>query len=274
MSGESLDEQRSMLLMDDDEPATLQTASMARIVNDRSVDEPPRRADPEPPPMQQLPLRKPDFGPRESVISTAIRDVQRGMQSSQFLLQPPPGRLANPIAPLRSPALESPMDRTYMPPPLSPNRPKSPLFSANEPVEHNNLLQPQPPAQAKHQRVQSSESTSWLDTIDESGGSSCSSSVHSLSTGGVRRKHIRSTSGATEAEFDAALDAAVEAAYDEGYEPYDDEESADLIATKLRNVELAKERVREAEREEAIAAAKYRYKETLLQMRTNGYWTK
>jgi hypothetical protein len=82
--------------------------------------------------------------------------------------------------------------------------------------------------------------------------------------GGVRRKHIRSTSGATEAEFDAALDAAVEAAYDEGYEPYDDEESTDLIATKLRNVELAKEKVREAEREEAIAAARYRFKETQL----------
>jgi hypothetical protein len=74
-------------------------------------------------------------------------------------------------------------------------------------------------------------------------------------------------SGATEAEFDAALDAAVEAAYDEGYEPYEDDEqpnSAELIAARLRNVELAKERVREAEREEAIAAAKYRYKETQL----------
>jgi hypothetical protein len=134
----------------------------------------------------------------------------------------------------------------------------------SEPVDPNSLLQPQQTQQTKHQRVQSSESTSWLDTIDESGGSSCSSSVHSLTMGGVRRKHIRSTSGATEAEFDAALDAAVEAAYDEGYEPYDDEESTDLIATKLRNVELAKEKVREAEREEAIAAARYRFKETQL----------
>lgn len=267
MSGESLDEHRSMLLMDDDEPATVQTASIARIVNDRSVDDPPFKANPEPPPTQHLPLRKSEFGPRESVISTAIRDVQRGMQSSQFHLQPPPARLANPVQPLRTPGLESPMDRTYMPPPLSPGRPRSPLFLGNreqEPAEQNTMLQPQHTTQTKHQRVQSSESTSWLDTIDESGGSSCSSSVHSLSLGGVRRKHIRSTSGATEAEFDAALDAAVEAAYDEGYEPYDDEESTDLIATKLRNVELAKQRVREAEREEAIAAAKYRFKETQL----------
>jgi hypothetical protein len=267
MSGESLDEHRSMLLMDDDEPATVQTASIARIVNDRSVDDPPFKADPEPPPTQQLPLRKPESGPRESVISTAIRDVQRGMQNSQFNLQPPPGRVAQPAQSLQAPGMESPMDRTYMPPPLSPNRSRSPLFTGNrlsESGEQSMLLQPQQPAQTKHQRVHSSESTSWLDTIDESGGSSCSSSVHSLSLGGVRRKHIRSTSGATEAEFDAALDAAVEAAYDEGYEPYDDEEPANLIATRLRNVELAKERVREAEREEAIAAAKYRYKETQL----------
>tara|TARA_R110002003_G_scaffold104_41_gene8554 strand:- start:11661 stop:14090 length:2430 start_codon:yes stop_codon:yes gene_type:complete len=141
------------------------------------------------------------------------------------------------------------------------------MFSPNrepEPAEQSKLLQPQQTAQSNHRRVQSSESTSWLDTIDESGGSSCSSSVHSLSPGGVRRKHLRNTSGATEAEFDAALDAAVEAAYDEGFEPYDDEEPDDLIATRLRNVELAKERVREAEREEAIAAAKYHFKETQL----------
>lgn len=249
-----------MLLMDDDEPATIQTASMARIVNDRSIDNLPERAEPEPPPAHQLPFRTSEYGPRESVISTAIRDVQRGMHTSQFHLQPPPGRLPNPIPALRSPPPESPMDRTYMPPPLSPK----PLFTANESVEQPSLLQPQPPTQGGHQRVHSSESTSWLDTIDESGGSSSASSVHSLSPGGMRRKHIRGTSGATEAEFDAALDAAVEAAYDEGYEPYDDEDSAATIATRLRNVEIAKERVREAEREEAIAAARYRHKEILL----------
>jgi hypothetical protein len=268
MSGESLDEHRSMLLLDDDETATIQIAAVSRIVNDRSIYDPPLKAEPEPPPSQQLPLRKGFEGPRESVISTAIRDVQKGMQTPQFHLQPPPGRLAAPISSLQSSALESPMDRIYMPPPLSPKRSKSPLFSAKtepEPEEPSRLLQPQQATQATHQRVQSTESTSWLDTIDESGGSSCSS-THSLSPGGVRRKHLRNTSGGTEAEFDAALDAAVEAAYDDGYEPYDDDISisADLIATKLRNVELAKERVREAEREEAIAAAKYRYKETQL----------
>ncbi|OAL51954.1 hypothetical protein IQ07DRAFT_506810 [Pyrenochaeta sp. DS3sAY3a] len=271
MSGESLDEQRSMLLMDDDEPAIIQTATMTRIVNDRPIDDESYAVNSDLPAMSyQLPLRKPEFGTaRESVISTAIRDVQRGMQTPQFHLQPPPGRLVNPVSPLPTP-LESPMDRIYMPPPLSPKRSRSPLFSGKQDPESDvqNRLKTQHPTGPKHQRVHSDESTSWLDTIDESGGSSCSSSVRSLSPGGMRRKHNRNTGG-TEAEFDAALDAAVEAAYDEGYEPYEDDDddditSADLIATRLRNVELAKEKVREAEREEAIAAAKYRYKETQL----------
>lgn len=283
MSGESLDEQRSMLLEaddDDDEDedgddAIIETAATARISNDRSAEHLPLKEpdpDPDPPPgsSHQLPLRKAEFaGQRESVISTAIRDVQRNMQTSQFHLQPPPGRLAG-----STPPMETPMDRSYMPPPLSPKRSKSPLFSATlpkEPFDAQRLLQPQQPTQSRHQRVHSNESTSWLDTIDESGGSSCSSSVRSLSPRSVaRRKHARNTSGGTEAEFDAALDAAVEAAYDDGFEPFDDEDVApdELITTRLRNVELAKERVREAEREEAIAAAKYRFKETQLQSET------
>ncbi|XP_014555829.1 hypothetical protein COCVIDRAFT_16609, partial [Bipolaris victoriae FI3] len=269
MSGESLDEHRSMLLLEDDdeEPAVIQTASVSRIVNDASVYENSFAGEPEQPPSHQLPLRSDYQGPRESVISTAIRDVQKGMQNSQFSLQPPPARLGPSATSGRSSVAESAMDRTYMPPPLSPRRSKSPLFdsqSESRPDEPGRLLQPQQTLETNHQRVHSNESTSWLDTIDESGGSSCSSSVHSMSPGGPRRKHLRNPSGETEAEFDAALDAAVEAAYDDGYEPYDDDMStpADLISAKMRNVEMAKERVREAEREEAIAAAKYRYKET------------
>ncbi|EMD97167.1 hypothetical protein COCC4DRAFT_72867 [Bipolaris maydis ATCC 48331] len=268
MSGESLDEHRSMLLLEDDdeEPAVIQTASVSRIVNDASVYENSFAREPEQPPCHQLPLRSDYQGPRESVISTAIRDVQKGMQNSQFSLQPPPARLGPSATSGRSSAAESAMDRTYMPPPLSPRRSKSPLFdsqSESRSDEPGRLLQPQQTLETHHRRAHSNESTSWLDTIDESGGSSCSSSVHSMSPGGPRRKHLRNPSGETEAEFDAALDAAVEAAYDDGYEPYDDDMStpADLISAKMRNVEMAKERVREAEREEAIAAAKYRYKE-------------
>lgn len=94
-------------------------------------------------------------------------------------------------------------------------------------------------------------SSSWLDAKADSGGST-SSSVHSRSSSlGVRRKYmLRPPSGNTEAEFDAALDAAVEAAYDDGYEPADsDGDHASAVANALMRVELAKERVRQSERE-------------------------
>jgi hypothetical protein len=92
---------------------------------------------------------------------------------------------------------------------------------------------------------------------------------------GVRRKHIRAPSGATEAEFDAALDAAVEAAYDDGFEPmdaapptrYDYEDDDEIVANVRRRVELAKERVRQSEREAAIQDARDRERKRLLQQK-------
>jgi hypothetical protein len=100
------------------------------------------------------------------------------------------------------------------------------------------------------------ESTSWLDTIDESGASSPSSANSQASSVYLRRRTSRRISTDTEAEFDAALDAAVEAAYDEGLEPvleYYEDESDDVVANARRNIELAKQRVREAEREAEVA---------------------
>ena len=171
------------------------------------------------------------------------------------------------------------MFRQYLPPPLSPRRPLSSAPQAADTVEKPADLTvvsepPREPSQPHHIRQDTAESTSWLDTIDESGRSS-SSSVHSrTSSVGLRRKRIRAASGATEAEFDAALDAAVEAAYDDGFElasENDEEERLTLdpkfhlhdrefVSDARRNVELAKEKVREAEREAAIVAAKEREK--------------
>ncbi|KAJ6443557.1 Translation factor GUF1 [Purpureocillium lavendulum] len=111
----------------------------------------------------------------------------------------------------------------------------------------------EPPESGTHGRDGSQNS--WLDPIDESGGSS-GSSVHSRTSSlGYRRKHLRGTSGNTENEFDTALDAAIEAAYDDGYEPMasdnaEAEDAGDEIVNKvLRKVELARERVRQTERE-------------------------
>ncbi|KAL8725712.1 MAG: hypothetical protein Q9181_006308 [Wetmoreana brouardii] len=180
--------------------------------------------------------------------------------------------------------LELPMLRTDIPPPLSPRRlpplnppPQEPPPPPSSTVDTSQALNDNPDRR-QHARRETAESTSWLDTIDESGGSSASS-VHSRTSSiGLRRKRIRAASGATEAEFDAALDAAVEAAYDDGFEPanddyynpedipdapYGEDEPSTYVSDARHNVELAKERVREAEREAAIAAAKDREKRRL-----------
>ncbi|EGP86457.1 uncharacterized protein MYCGRDRAFT_109842 [Zymoseptoria tritici IPO323] len=106
-----------------------------------------------------------------------------------------------------------------VPPPLSPRRsPRIPdEYEDRWQREVEQSQEEEPPSERP--RPSSRESMSWLDTIDES-VSSCSDSVHSVnSQQGVRRKHIRGLSGATDPDFDAAFDAAVEAAYGEGFEP-------------------------------------------------------
>ncbi|CAI6099620.1 unnamed protein product [Clonostachys chloroleuca] len=112
--------------------------------------------------------------------------------------------------------------------------------------------------------------SSWLDPIDESGGSNASS-VHSRTSSlGYRRRHIRSGSGNTEAEFDTALDAAIEAAYDEGYEPMDDNDinsnvpDEEVVANALRKVEIARERVRQTEREAYEVASEHERQRLML----------
>lgn len=161
-------------------------------------------------------------------------------------------------------------DAGFMPAPLSPRRPISPAKPPTpEPIVRQDFSWPSGQLLVEnrsrsHRRNISHESASWLDPINES-GSSASSSVHSRSSSlGVRRKHIRHASGNTEAEFNAALDTAIEAAYDEGYEPldYDDdhghEVDEDVVVNAMRKVELAKERVRQTEREAAIELARER----------------
>ncbi len=232
-------------------------------------------------PRSQIPPRRQSLRPSAfgEVNKLAQKPSRVQSQHSQPLWEEskPSGHNSEP-----SVNLEPPVFRQYLPPPLSPRRPLSPA-----PLTTKTMEKPAEPAvpsgpgyepgQPHHARQDTTESTSWLDTIDESGRSS-SSSVHSrTSSVGVRRKRIRAASGATEAEFDAALDAAVEAAYDDGFElmsEKDEEEQLMLdpkylmgdhecVSDARRNVEMAKERVREAEREAAIAAVKEREKRRL-----------
>lgn len=182
--------------------------------------------------------------------------------------------------------LETPVYQEYMPPPLSPRRPLSPApppsrdttHSSTDTSMHSTISDE--PNESDSVRQDNGEHTSWLNTINESSGSSSSSSsVHSRhSSIGLRRKHIRAASGQTEADFDAALDAAIETAYDDGFEPDDEDEDDEQVlhdpeyqfeqleplSQARRNTELAKETVREAEREALIAQAKEREKQRLM----------
>ena len=198
-------------------------------------------------------------------------------------------------------SIRSPMDTTYMPPPLSPRRPSTPQLEQEEtqaPPSHTPPPQSttkalSPPvalpaasedradqSQAQHRRKPSEGATdllkedtiSWLNTIDESDSSSCASSVHSMEgLTGVRRKPVHRTSGNTEAEFDAALDAAVEAAYDEGFEPDEDDNAGfqALQVTGNRGDSFDRGKALEpdpqAERERLIEAAKVRDRENRMQ---------
>ena len=166
--------------------------------------------------------------------------------------------------------LSTPIYEGDIPPPLTPRRPLSPVAAEKEEIEQNDEAMQDDPA-----RKNEAEHTSWLNTIAESSGSD-QDSVHSRRESyGVRRKHVRAdnrVSGQTEAEFDAALDAAIETAYDDGFEPDDEDEGdeqimddtsypfgdpePEILSNARRNVELAKQNVREAEREAAIAQAK------------------
>ncbi|KAF0316661.1 GTP-binding protein [Colletotrichum asianum] len=229
-----------------EEPGGLETAALARILKDGGRNS-PSYAGP------GLPISRTQ-GLAEPARSGLSRTPEQYTLQSSFSRSPLRERNSDEHL-----IFQIPTEDATMPPPLSPRRPASPEFdgrgSPDGPIRSDFSLPATRIGQApKHVRDSSRESNSWLDPIDESGGST--SSVHSRSSSmNVRRKHIRAPSGATEAEFDAALDAAVEAAYDDGYEPMglsDTEAYASddqVVAKALRKVELAKERVRQTERE-------------------------
>ena len=259
---------------DGEDPAVIETATVTRIVNDETYM--PEHQQNRLIPASQVPKR------RESLLPSALEPPQNRPGAAEETLS---GRsFSSSIIPPRpiptNLTLAPPMESQYMPPPLSPWRPPVPMThgppsNTTEPRKHPALTSsnlPRLTQQLGRARAPSNESMSWLDFIDESDASS-SSSVHSRTSSlGVRRKPIRPASGDTEAEFDAALDAAVEAAYADGYEPmeapepdpyaYDNDD--EIVANVRRKVELAKERVRQTEREAAIQEARDKEKKRLL----------
>lgn len=143
------------------------------------------------PTRKQLPTRRQSLMPLEEPLSDTYTNVQDTTGVEDAVNQDQKN------AAYSSMSLSIPMEKDYIPPPLSPRRPLSPVLTQGS-------AQTRPAAPtvkdtiSSHSRQATTESTSWLDTIDESEGSS-SSSVHSRSSSiGLRRKHIRTGSGVTE----------------------------------------------------------------------------
>ena len=191
--------------------------------------------------------------PQEERAPAGKQQQQHEWKKSAARLEPSPMEepespvdQRKPPAPLQTKNVHlPPPDQGLVPTPLSPRRPSpSPSRGVAEgeqvpqAVATDVLEQSQP---TQRERADTTESTSWLDTIDESGSSS-GDSVHSVgSEHGVRRKHLRGASDTTVPDFDAAFDAAVEAAYDEGYEP--DMEGRRRLRDSIYKAHAAKESI-------------------------------
>lgn len=188
--------------------------------------------------------------------------LQPEPQPGQTVPEEPRAVAREQIPPRHQSLVSSPLDDELRFMTVSPNSKGLPDQSLSEPLPNTHLGPQNSTSSLSNPARATNGSTSWLDTIDESGPSSPSSMHSETSSLYLRRRTSSHDSHGTESEFDAALDAAVEAAYDEGFEPAmglgGDASDDDIVANARRNVELAKQKVREAEREAAMALGRGR----------------
>lgn len=157
------------------------------------------------------------FNPKEPTTVEALEQVQIPPRTESLIPQLFGGDSHQAQAPQDitsppKPRLDLPMESRYMPAPLSPRR-----MPSTEDVQNNATPEPTQVqiSDTKTRRRGSTESTSWLDIIED--GESLPSSYKSrLSRHSAMGLDLSNNSLANEieAEFDAALNAAVDAAYD------------------------------------------------------------
>ena len=232
---------------------------------------------------QKLPPRRQSLSPQAALLSEQLMRLSPETSESRRAASPRKTSAPLPEAPrsaVESRNLSVPINSRFAPAPLSPRRLGSPM--ALPPPQMQQVLptitpshgasapRPAPdPAQIGHSRQDTAGSISWLDTIGEgeSLGSDSSSMRSQASSDGLHRPASREGDGNTEAEFDSALNAAIDAAYDQSYEPVEEdvyEEPLTMAAYSgytsdtRKNVEIARQRAKDAEREAAIESAKER----------------
>lgn len=197
----------------DRDSAVIETATMTRM-----VDAP----------------RHPSYMPRHSFLTDAIREVEGS--SSEAFLGPLWEKSKSPFRESnfsdRTALEDDNLKHTYMPRPLTPRRSPSHDSRENLTGDADSVILPavELPGDMPGQPInESSDTVSWLDTIDESGSDASSVRSHS-SRQELQRRDISGSLGEPELDFDTAFDAAVEAAYEDGYMP--DTETARLGTTE------------------------------------------
>jgi hypothetical protein len=256
---------------DGEEAAVIETATRARILGSTYAIEPQhtRYLD-----VSQIPPRRQSLLPSAFERSDGPSALDLAPKSVYSTKWSKSGRRSDSMS-------SSIMDPECLPPPLSisPRKPSSydnsesrkraaseSVVSMASNAGHGQV--------AHHSRDPSTETTSWLDTIDESGGSSASSLHSRHSSCGVPDKAIVVSAGDSETALSAAMDAAVAAAYADGYEVADqdtteDDSEVDTILKAKRNVERARQKVREAEHEDSVQEQRSRPDEQMTKRRGN-----
>lgn len=117
---------------------------------------------------------------------------------------------------LKPPFLSDSVDSDYIPSPLSPRKVPRDGEDGDSWISRNRNRAHQNEPTTQHGRDGSNESTSWLDTVDESASSASSSRFSSLD---IRPPISSYLADEFEAEFDAAMNAAVDSAYSTAPDP-------------------------------------------------------
>lgn len=143
--------------------------------------------------------------------------------------------------------LVPPALQNYVPGPLTPRKFTTSPTCGGRPSSAQLAAEATAAAMELHSRSDSEGTTSWLDTIDESGDSdSDTESVHSRSsTNALRRKRLRAARTRTQVKYDQAYDAVFAAAY--GDELTNEAPTDPAASSALRKVDLARDMVRQAE---------------------------
>lgn len=203
---------------EDEEAAIIEMAVPMRIVDESSL---ANQMPAQPPQPTAIPPRRQSLLFSQSIPSTAGED-RPSPKKPEMTYRKPLATSSGLIDPDFMPAPLALIGRSLSAQPSSPAFEMPPRIPEGDGYVNEELEEMQ--LRRRSRDTASPETTSWLDTIDESTGSAGSSLHSRRSSVGIHRKRIRRPTRATEVELSAAMDAAVEAAYGDAFDVAEEDE--------------------------------------------------